>query len=136
MVLHKEQPQAFAPRRRGGVGGKSAQLPVRLGDGRQFKAKSRALVQPGTDGGECASVRFSDRFTDRQPEPEASATGALLKRVLDLEEWLEEMRQRPRVNPDACIAKLDAQTRRLVGARSNGDTAARRREFDCVFYQV
>src|SRR5438105_13333193 len=100
MVRRKEQPQASAPRRRGSVGGKPAHLPMRLGDGRQFKAKSRALVQPGTDGGERASVRFSDRFTDRQPEPEASATGALLKSLLELEEWLEETRRCQRDNPD------------------------------------
>src|SRR2546423_13896608 len=114
MVLHKEQPQAFAPRRRGSVGGKPVHLPMRLGDGRQFKAKSRALVQPGTDGGEGAPVRFSDRFTDRQPKPEASATGALLKRLLDLEEWLEEVRQRPRVNPDTCNAERGGQASRPV----------------------
>src|SRR5438552_2773569 len=99
MVLHKEQPQAFASLWRRSFGGKPAQFPMGLGDGRQFNAKSRALVQSGTVSGERAAVRFSDRFADRQSEPEASAPAPLLKREVDLEERLEEMRQRPRVDP-------------------------------------
>ena len=109
MVLHKEQPQTFAPHRRRSVEGTPAQFPMRLGDSRQFNAKSRALVQPGTDGRERAPVRFSDRFADRQPEPEAPASAPLLKRALDLEERLKEIRQRPRVKPNTCIANVDAQ---------------------------
>ena len=109
MVLHKEQPQTFAPHRRRSVGGTPAQFPMRLGDSRQFNAKSRGLVQPGTDGRERAPVRFSDRFADRQPEAEAPASAPLLKRALDLEERLKEIRQRPRVKPNTCIANVDAQ---------------------------
>src|SRR5437763_1195934 len=41
-------------------------------------------------------------------QPEAS--GTRLECVLDLEERLEEVQQRPRVNPDACVAKLNGQS--------------------------
>ena len=134
MILHKEQPQAFAPCRSYSVGGKPAHFRMGLGDGRQFKAKGRAFAQPSAGGGERAAVRFGDRFANRQPEPEAP--DPLLERVLDLEERIEDVPQRPRVNPDACIAKLDGQMASLVAARFDGDPPTRGREFDSVLDQI
>src|SRR5438128_10657077 len=92
----------------------SGQLRIRLGDRRHFNAKSCAFTGPSTGSGKRAAVRFDDRLANREPEPKA---GNALLDGMDLEERFEQMEQRPWVNPDACVAKLDGQTGSLVAAR-------------------
>src|SRR5207248_6117865 len=45
------------------------------------------------------------------------------------------MQQRGRVDPDACVAKLNGQSRGLVGARFDGNAPAHRK-FDGVLDQI
>src|SRR5437660_1058702 len=46
------------------------------------------------------------------------------------------MQQRRRVDPDACVAKLNGQSRDLVGARFDGNAPAHGREFNGVFDEI
>src|SRR5438874_10093487 len=46
------------------------------------------------------------------------------------------MQQRRRVDPDACVAKLNGQSRGIVEARSDGDAPAHGRKFDGVLDQI
>ena len=105
-----------------------------IGDGRQFKAKGRASAQPSTRSGERAPVRFGDRFANCQPEPETP--NPVPERGPGLEERIEDVRQRLRLNSEPCVAKLDNQIASLVAARFDGDLPTRGRELDSVLDQV
>src|SRR6266705_3905004 len=111
----------------------AGQLRIGLGDRRQFNTKSRAFTQHSTGSGQRAAVRFDNRLANREPEPKA---GNALLDGMHLEEGFEQMEQRPWLNPDACVAKLDGQTGSLVAARFDRNASARGREFDGVLDQV
>ena len=102
-------------------------------DGRESNDDLATAVQPVAPRLDRAAVQFDDRFDQREADSESSAPAH--QRCIELREWIEDVRQKIRGNPDPHVANRQDELATL-GPDRDLDPSVRRRELDGIGQEV